>query len=89
MSTANIHNNDIRSDLFDVLIRNTVIRIRVKKITEFITARHDHLTYFTAAFIKFKITDSSKFFAIPQIDHILGFQFRKTHIFLLSVSLSS
>ena len=80
MSTANIHYNDIRPDLFDILIGNTKVRLVTKKIAEFVTARHDHLTYLSATFIKFQIADSPQLFTIPQIDHIFAFQFRKTHL---------
>ena len=89
MSTANIHNNNIRSDLLDIPVGNAIIRFIIKEVAEFIATGYDHFTYLTAALIKFKIADSSELFAIPQIDHILGFQFRKTHFFPLSFSLSS
>ena len=78
--TAYIHNDNVRTNLLDVFVWNTDIRLVTEQVKELVSAGNKDLAYLPAALIKFKITDSSQFFAVAHIDHIFTFQFRKEHI---------
>ena len=82
---AYIHNNNIRPDFLNIFKGNAVIRFRIKEIQKLIaTGYHDH-TDLSAAFVEFKVTNPSQLLAVLQINHIFAFQFRKEHIFFLSI----
>lgn len=57
--TSDVYNNNIRSNLLDILKRNADVRLRVEEVKKLISARNNHLTNLTAAFIEFQIRDSS------------------------------
>lgn len=83
---ADIHNNDVRADLFNIFIGNTYIRFTAEKIRELTAVVYENLADMSAALVKFQIRDSSQFFTVPHINHIFAFEFRKEHILNLSFS---
>ena len=66
-----IHQDDIRSDLLDILIRDHDIRLRMQKRKEPVTPRDDDLADTSAALIDLQILHPSKTLTIPDVDHIL------------------
>lgn len=71
----NVNQNDIRTNLFDILIGNHDIRLTVEKIQHLITPRNHDLTDTAAALVKLQVAHLPKLLAIPDIDHILTLQF--------------
>ena len=64
MSTADIYDNNVRSDLFDILVGNAIIRFCLQQITEFIIPRYHDTAYPAAALLKLKIPDPAKLPAV-------------------------
>lgn len=85
--TADIHDDDIGPDLFNIFIGNADVWFTAEQIKEFVAAGDKDFADLSAALIKFQIGNSSQFFTIPHIDYIFAFQFRKEHIRNLSFSL--
>ena len=66
-----IHQDDIRSDLLDILIGDHDIRLRMQKRKEPVTSRDDDLADTSAAFIDLQILHPSKTLTVPDVDHVL------------------
>ena len=64
MLAAYIDDNDIRSDLPDVLVGYDNVRFRTEDIDKFISAGNDDLADLSAAMVKFKVGDSAKLLAV-------------------------
>lgn len=75
----NVNQNDIRSDLPDILERDHDIRFTVQKTQDLVTSRNHDLTDAPAAGIKLQITHPAQLLTVPDIDDILAFQLRKKH----------
>ena len=75
-----IHNNDVRTDLPDILIANLIIRFITEQTAEFTIAAHNQFKNLTRTLIKFKIRYPAKFLAVFQIDDFFFLEFRKQHI---------
>lgn len=56
--TADIHDDDIRTNLFNIFIRDTDIRLGAKDIKEFIAAVDKYFADLSAALVKFQIRNS-------------------------------
>ena len=70
----NVNQNDIRSDLLDILVGNHNIGFTIEKIQYLVAPRNHDLTDTAAALIKLQITYLPQLFAVPDIDYILTFQ---------------
>lgn len=73
ISAADIYDNDIRTDLLNIFIGDTDIRLSAEDVKEFISAVDEYFAYLSAALVKFQIGNSSQFFTIPHIDYIFAF----------------
>lgn len=78
---ADIHQNNIRPDLFDIPIAYHIIFLTLKKVFPLTSPRHKQLMYAPVSFVKFQVSHFSKLLAVPQIDNFLTLQFRKKHVF--------
>lgn len=76
---ADIHQDDIRSDLLDIPKRDTVVFLAFEKIFPFAPPGYVYLMNTAAALVKFQIADSAKLLAVPQIDDFFTFKLRKKH----------
>ena len=74
-----VHDDDIRSDLFNILITDFPAFVTAEKRFPFRSYRHDHLTDTARTLVKFKIRNIPQLPAVSQIDHILAFQLGKQH----------
>lgn len=73
ISTADIHNDDVRTNLLDIFVGDTDIRLGAEDVKEFIAAVDENFAYVSAALVKFQIRNPSQLFAIPHIDYIFAF----------------
>ena len=64
MLAAYIDDDDIRSDLPDVLVGYDNVRFRTEDIDKFISAGNDDLADLPAAKVKFKVGDPTKLLAV-------------------------
>ena len=58
-------NNDIGTDLSDILIGNTVVRFTAQEVQELISVWNKQLADLTTAFVKFKVGYLSEFLTVP------------------------
>lgn len=70
-----VNQNDVRTYLLNILIGNYNIRLTAQEIHHFTPSWNNNFTNATAAGVKFQITHAPDFFAIPDINNILTFQF--------------
>lgn len=61
---AYINDDDIRSDLPDVLVGDDNVRIGTEDIEKFISAGNDDLADLSAAMVKFKIGNPTELFTV-------------------------
>ena len=71
---ANIDNDDVRSDLLDILIADDIIRLAAEQPAPPAVARDDQLIDLSGALVKLEISDLSELLTILQIDNFLLFQ---------------
>ncbi len=64
MLAAYIDDDDIRSDLPDVLVGYDNVRFRTEDIDKFISAGNDDLADLSAAMIKFKVGNPTELFTV-------------------------
>ena len=71
---ANIYQNYIRADLFNVFIWNYIITLlTLKETKQFIgTARNNQFVYASTTFIKFKIRYLTQPLTVPDINYLFG-----------------
>lgn len=59
-SAADIHDNNIRTDFFNIFIWNNVFRFTPKQGAKLIASRDDDFAYLAGTFVKFQIADFAK-----------------------------
>ena len=74
-----VHQYNVRTHLFDVMIRDRIIRFALKPVEKTAASRHDDLADLSAAFIELKISHPSKPLAVLDIDHFFCFKLRIKH----------
>ncbi len=62
--TADVHDNDVGTDFFDVFVRDDKLRPGVKQVEEFVAAGDDEGADLSAAFVELQIADFSQTFAV-------------------------
>lgn len=67
--TAYVHDNNIGSDFFDIFIWDDKFGFAVKQREKFIITGNDNFAYLSGTFIKFKVADFAKTFAVFEINN--------------------
>ena len=67
---AQVNQNDVGADLFDIPVADYDIRVAFKKAAEMKALRYDDLLDLAGTFIKFHIHHIADFLAVPDIDDL-------------------
>lgn len=68
---AYIHDYNVRSDLFDILIADYIVRLIAEQSTPFIVSRNNQLENLPRALVEFKIAHLTQPLAVFQVDDFL------------------
>lgn len=75
-----IHQNNIRTDLTNLRIRNNILRFFPKRAKQMPPTGYHNLLNASAALINFQITNMSEFSTIFYTNYFFTFQFRIQHV---------